>query len=62
MIPYEPVRTIHVLERPSRLATLRDLAAILRCAAILLGTVADLLLRVSQPHRVAPAAAASVSR
>jgi hypothetical protein len=61
MIPYEPVRTIHVIERPSRLATLRDLAVILVCAAILIGTVADLLLRARQPPRVAPAAAASVS-
>ncbi len=44
MEPREPIRIIHVAERRSRLATIRDVAIILVCAALLLGTIADVLL------------------
>ena len=60
MSPHEPVRVpvIHVTQPPSRLAAARDLAIILVCAAILLGTLAELFVAARQPPPgVAPASA-----
>jgi len=58
MTDREPVRTLLVRERPSRLAAARDLAIILVCAAILVGTFAELL----APARTPPPAAPAVER
>ncbi len=46
---HEPLRIIHVAPPPSRLATIRDVAIILVCAALLLGTIADALLSARRP-------------
>lgn len=48
MNPQDPVRTVRVVSYPSRIATLRDLAIILVCVALLLGTFAELFLRVRE--------------
>lgn len=58
----ERIRIIHVDASRSRLATVRDLAIILLCAALLLGTLAEVLLAARSPEPPAPARArASVS-
>jgi hypothetical protein len=61
MTTHEPVRVpvIHVTHPPSRLAAARDLAIILVCVAILLGTLTELFVaaRRPAPPAVAPASA-----
>jgi hypothetical protein len=61
MTVHEPVR-LELRERPSRIAIVRDVAIILVCAAILLGTIADVLFRARDaPARGQAEPAASVS-
>jgi hypothetical protein len=62
MTPQEPLRVpvIHVTQPPSRLAAARDLAIILVCVAILLGTLAELFVAARRPAAaVAPTSVAS---
>ncbi len=63
MIIHEPVRILEVRARRSRIAIARDVAIILVCAAILVGTLADVFLRAREapaPRQAAPAAAVSL--
>ncbi len=55
----DPVRIFHVGTRPSLLSTIRDVAIILVCAALLLGTAADALLGSRPSVRPAPTPAVS---
>ncbi len=45
----DPIRIIHVGTPRSRLGTVRDVAIILVCAALLVGTLADLVLGSRPP-------------
>ncbi len=51
----QPLRIIHLASPRSRIATIRDVAIILVCAALLLGTIADIVLARRQTASSVPA-------